>query len=96
MPTKAKKPSAELLILSSSAPRPRAGVRNIRGAGQLTRGNVLALASSRSARPRAGPIRTLGSGVYTHIPIPRCGCKTRGKGVRPSLDSLIHNTFGKA
>lgn len=95
MPTKSKskKPSVDMVLLSSSvAPRPRAGPRTKRG-GQITRGNVLALASS-SARPRAGPARMEGKGVHTHHRI--CGCKARGKGIRPTIESLFSNTFGSA
>lgn len=90
MPTKrkSKKPSVEMVVLSSAVPRVRAGVRTTRGAGNAgsssSRGNVLALAS-KSVRPRAG---LMGKGH------PSCGCA--GKGVRPSLDSLVHNSYGRA
>lgn len=86
MPTAKKKVPKEMIILASSTSRPRAGVRNVRGAGNGMRSNVLAL-SSATSRPRAGPVKTMGKGVP-------CGCK--GKGVRPALDSLIYNSYGKA
>ena len=101
MPPKKKSNS-----LASATPRPRRG-----GAGVSGRMNVLALVSptprplkgpsirrglgmmplvSATPRPTAGPIRTEGRGM--------CGCrgKGRGRGVRPALDSLVLNSYGKA
>ena len=99
MPTKSKskKASVEIVVLASPVPRVRAGTRNVRGAGNAgsssSKANVLALAS-RTDRPRAGPVRMMGRG--------NCGCHMgrgyhmKGKGVRPSLDSLLINSFGRA
>ena len=86
MPPKKSQQIVDIITLASPTPRPRAGPR---GSGMCgCRGSGYGSASQGNV---------IANYTYSLASRPRQGArKMKGKGVRPALDSLVLNTYGRA